>query len=253
MDACFPAEDTPPAPLEGYAERVERYVGLYRGNRIAYSSIGKLNIINNLRRASASEDGLLNLDGDIYVETEPALFVNRQNPDDVIAFRLDESGTATHLLVGERPNQVWERVSWYQNPMLHAVVVVVALLFSIFSLILWSAGMVRGGGQLDGLAYSAHWFGLGASAAALVAILVLAAWLMLTNPALMAFGIPLLVRIALFVGTLFAVLTLVSVPLVLFLWLRGAWSVAGRLHFSLAVAMFLLLALVFWYWNLLPF
>jgi len=137
--------------------------------------------------------------------------------------------------------------------MLHAVVVVVALLFSIFSLILWSAGMVRGGGQLDGLAYSAHWFGLGASAAALVAILVLAAWLMLTNPALMAFGIPLLVRIALFIGTLFAVLTLVSVPLVLFLWLRGAWSVAGRLHFSLAVAMFLLLALVFWYWNLLPF
>jgi len=103
MDACFPAEDTPPAPLEGYAERVERYVGLYRGNRIAYSSIGKLNIINNLRRASASEDGLLNLDGDIYVETEPALFVNRQNPDDVIAFRLDESGTATHLLVGEDP------------------------------------------------------------------------------------------------------------------------------------------------------
>jgi hypothetical protein len=159
--------------LEGHAARAARFAGTYQGNRIAYSSVGKLNIINNLLQVTVTDDGMLEVGGDRFVEVEPRLFVNVENPDDRIAFRVDENDEPTHLLVGDRPNQAWERVAWYRNPMVHAGVLAVRQVLFLASLVVWSVGLQRRETERAGVVGVARGVGLGLSVLAIAAVVAL--------------------------------------------------------------------------------
>lgn len=252
MDECFPPpDDYIPVPIEVDESVINGLAGTYQGNRITYSSIGKLNIINNLKRVSTTDEGFLDVDGKKFVETDPLLFTNIDNPDDVIVFLKNDEGNVTHLLVGERPNQAWEKISWYQQPIVHAVVLVATLALFFVSGLVWMIALVRRNGDRSTMVLAARWLGIFLSATAFIFVTSLVAWLFFTNPMDIAFGMPPLINAAIIMASLFAMITLGAAVIGLIIWRKGSWSLSGRLHFSLFVGAAILFSSILWYWNFL--
>jgi CubicO group peptidase (beta-lactamase class C family) len=252
MDDCFPREgDTAVAPLPDHAERATRFTGAYQGNRVDHSTVGKLASLGNIINAEATNAGTLRVRGEQYIEVEPLLFQNVADPDDLLAFRVDENDSVTYLLVGARPNMVWEKLAWYQHPLLTLGIGATALLLFVGSLIAFVV-MIRRQDTPLALGRIACWTGILLSLNALAAALTVIAWFVLTDPTALALGLPPLVALAMAFSVTAGVLALLAVGLAILLWQRGVWSFVRRVHYTLFAVMGILFAAILVYWNFIP-
>lgn len=125
------------SPSADFASRVSRYVGTFRSNRFSHSDFTKVSaLLGGLRVRSAGDSALAIKLGDDreWVETAPLTF-RSVDSDRVLAFRENEDGVTTHLFLGDVPYVSWERVPRLENPTLHLVLGVFALLVFLFTVI----------------------------------------------------------------------------------------------------------------------
>jgi CubicO group peptidase (beta-lactamase class C family) len=251
LDACFPG-DAGAATLAAPADiPTGRVAGVYQGSRVEYSTIGRLNALNNLRRVAAPEAGAIRIDEEAYVAVSPDLFQNVADPEDLVVFR--EDAGAMVMLVGERPHMVWQRLAWYQLPVLHGAVIGGAIAVFITSLVAFGVGALRrrrGGRTPSGRA--TRWVGVGLSGAGLVTVAVFLAWATLTDISAIVFGYPPLLIAAMTAATLAGLLAVAAAGLAGQLWARRIWSAGARVAYTVLALTGLLFTAVLWYWNLIP-
>lgn len=237
--------------MEHLAAELARFEGTYGGTRIAHSEIAKLNALANIRRIVPTGDGYLSMGDRRYARLGALLFVSVDDPDDRIGFAETDDGSISHLFVGERPNQAWQRLAWWQQPVLHASVLVAGLLALVSGLVVWIVGLVRRRG--DGrLAKMARVAGASMSVGLLGTVLAIGIWLATGNPAEIAFGNPPLVVVARVFSVVLAAGALASAAAAVLLWTRRPLRVALAAHVTAVTVAAGLVVALFAYWRVLP-
>jgi CubicO group peptidase (beta-lactamase class C family) len=141
IDHFYPREAfgqrTAPA-LDGVAERIVKIAGAYRINRRSYTKLeGITGLAGDLPIASAGENKIQIPVPDIggqFVEIEPYVF-QQVDGDETLVFKTHNGGPVHHAFIGSLPIMVADKVSFPEQASTHQLVIVLALLASLFVII----------------------------------------------------------------------------------------------------------------------
>lgn len=255
FDHFYPAPAaalTPVEPPAGFAERAGRFVGSYSGPGGGHTTLVKLAGLFNATRISNPGDGTLRFAIEglefRFVEVGPRYFRQVDGPFHLL-FREDDRGRITHLFTDLMPQYAAVRLRRHQTPEFNLTLLqACGLLFA--SVIL--AAPVR---AVRDRRRPAPAGGRGAHAIlAAISVLNLSLvagtmqWIMqpseLHSPST-------IVRIVLGLGVVSAALTVAAVAWAALAWKQGRWSMATRLHYTLATAAAVAFVWFLNHWNLL--
>jgi hypothetical protein len=145
VDRYYPAP-TPPAvkPPSDFSKRATIFTGSYLTSRRAETNIDKM--ISPLRLVSvrSNPDGTLTVDSFRdnngvpihWVEVAPLVF-REVGGQSLLAFSTDAENRVTAMFSGDQPIHVFQKLVWYENPMVHLAGLGLALLVFIATLIIW--------------------------------------------------------------------------------------------------------------------
>jgi CubicO group peptidase (beta-lactamase class C family) len=142
LDRYFPAPLPPVRVADGFAARAAGLTGTYRFNRESHTTFQKamglaMSVtfrVDEGALVATTPIGLLR-----GIEEEPGLF-REEYGHGRIAFRVDDTGRATHAFFSLTPMMALERVPWHAVPSLHFAVLGGA--FAVFAAVLL-VGLVR--------------------------------------------------------------------------------------------------------------
>lgn len=264
-----PVQRAPSAPLETLA-------GRYRFTVYPHATIGKLRLLREVPKVEVrmQEGGVLTVQnhhgGHIqlppgpYVQIAPLLF-RQVDGECRLAFRRDEQGRVTHLLSDAHWDAIsYERLSWYDRPILHLALLAFCLLVFLSACIGWPIGALirrlrrrevvstRPPETVRRRARRARLCAGLTCALALAMLLALACYLYLSPPAL-AYGELGAIPFLLVLPLITTALTMCLLVFLVLSWKDRYWGLFARLHYTLVVVAAVSLIPFLWYWNLLGF
>jgi CubicO group peptidase (beta-lactamase class C family) len=146
VDRYYPQSDAPVVePPPGAADRATALTGDYRSLTVSESSWERLlGVTTRTYSVGASDEGYLTtrrLGGEArtWVERRPGVY-EAVGGDDVLVFRFDEAGRATHLFRGAFGPATYERVPWYESLTVTLSVLGAGALAFVSVLSLWVGG-----------------------------------------------------------------------------------------------------------------
>jgi CubicO group peptidase (beta-lactamase class C family) len=252
--APAPARHARPAPAAW--ERMQAAVGEYSGLRRSHSSLSKLSALLWTVRVDLEPDGALVTRGwgdepRRWTEIEPRLF---QEIDGTrrLAFRTDDSGRVAWLFP-DFPALAFERNPWHQTRLFHLGTLGLALLLLGSALIFWPVTAWCSNyrheserppwtPRLWAWCMSLLWL-------AFFACLLVA----LADPMQLVFGVPPLLRHALWLPILAGLFVPLALLFTIRAWVNSYWGFLGRAHYTLVTVAALVLLAWLWHWNLLGF
>ncbi|MEU9824848.1 serine hydrolase domain-containing protein [Micromonospora chersina] len=166
------------APSAGTAGSLDRYAGDYRITRTGRDLTKAAALVSSIS-VEAGPDGTLTTNGPLsadpgkttqrWTPIGPGLFQERDG-EDRLGFRADGDGRVTALFSTANPTVAYERLSWWQSPRLHQILLAASLLVLLGALLHWPvAGLVR---RLRGRPAPSRWAGAARLAAWVTAALV---------------------------------------------------------------------------------
>jgi CubicO group peptidase (beta-lactamase class C family) len=270
LDRYYPATQpsTLPAPLPDFAQRAERFTGLYRPNLLPRTTIETLGNMGADTRVTSNGDGTLTVALPPFgaksfrvVEVESLMFSSEDGF--YFAFGEEEHGNITRLdMSGSIVDPVsFNRLRWYESSTLHAIFAAlgffVFLSFWVIAFIQFILSLFRKAPRNESSASrTAH---LAWRTAALVSAVVTLSpvlavvWYFIGDPELRPYKIESALYLSLSVLQLAALLGL-ALPYFSFkVWKRGDWSAALRVYYSIVALAGVLMIPFMYYWNLLGF
>jgi CubicO group peptidase (beta-lactamase class C family) len=258
MDHYYPAPELQELkPAKPAPDPLARCVGEYSSLRRSFTSLTKLAAIMRTLKVRVDTDGCLvvtDLEGRLIkcVEAAPLLFREAKGQQR-LAFRADVSGHITHLILGGDPCSAFARLQWYETSAFHHAVAGLSLLVVVSALVAWpivafcTRGL-RGPASPPRIARLVAWI-----MALLFLLFFICVFQSAADPQQFAFGVPSILKVALWLPLVAIPLFLAAVWFGVRAWARKYWSLAGRIHYSLVTVAGL--ALLGWlhYWNLLGF
>jgi hypothetical protein len=204
---------------------------------------------------SAPGDGTLLFDGSRFVEVEPLYFRQIDGPFG-IAFREDTPGRITHLFFDGMPHLAFEKLDWYQTRGFNMSLVLGSVLIFLSTIpaaaVRFLRDRRRGNDRTSGSrgARLAGWIILAIGVLNLLFLAGFAVGMpeMMQNVLL---DPPLLIKIALGLAVLAAVLTVPALVYTVLAWKDGYWGVAFRLYYTLVAVAAVAFVWFLNYWNLL--
>jgi CubicO group peptidase (beta-lactamase class C family) len=249
-DRYYPRSDAPVAePPVGAADRARALTGDYRSLTISESSWERvLGVMTRTYTVGATDEGYLTtsrLGGEPqkWVERRPGVY-EEVGGSDLLVFRFDESGRATHLFRGAVGPATYERVPWYERLAVLQAILGAGVVGFVSVLLLWLGAPVwrrlRDRSPPNDPERAARWLLGAVSLCWLVVLMIfLLAWINFdaeaASPSLALQSGKVLRYVAL-AGTVGAVVATG------FAWRDGYWTRPARLHYSLVVALALLFA-----------
>lgn len=137
VDYFYPPTPLPynSEPLSGSAERIAEIAGMYRLNRRSYTKLEAITGLAGDLPIVASGEGAITVPvpniGGRFIETEPYVFTE-QGGQSVLAFSAQNDGTVTHAFVSM---MAADKVGFFEQASQHQLVIMLALLASVFVLI----------------------------------------------------------------------------------------------------------------------
>ncbi|WP_380676547.1 serine hydrolase domain-containing protein [Salinigranum sp. GCM10025319] len=259
-DRYYPRSDTPivEAP-DGAADRARALTGDYRSLTISESSWERvLGVTTRTYTVRATGEGYLTTTrvGGVpqrWIERRPGVY-EEVGGSDLLVFRSDESGRATHLFQHSFGPATYERVPWYESLAVLQAVLGAGVVAFLSVLLLWLGGPVwrrwRDGTVPSGRERAARWL-LGTMSLLWLAVLVifLLAWINFNaetaSPSL-ALRAGKVFRYVALAGTIGAVVATG------FAWREGYWTRSARLHYSVVTLLALLFAWQLYLLRVLP-
>ncbi len=267
LDHYYPAARpfSLPKPPVDFAQRAERFTGLYRPNFIAMTSIEKLVTLIADTPVVSNDDGTLTLrlpplghKSLRMVEVEPLLF--RAEEGFYVTFSEDEKGNVTRMFMSGsiKDPTAYDRLRWYESGLLHAGLCAAGFLIFLSFPIVSMLGFIRR--RLRNAQSEPQPLGgtprLAWGTAMLFSVLVL-----LTPVPVLAWGLigdhsrPSQFKAAFNISSssllLASVLGLTLPVFSCIAWRRGDWSVARRIYYSVVALVALLMIPFLHHWNLL--
>jgi hypothetical protein len=256
LDHYYPAPEVKPIqPPADFVERASRFVGIYRGYQGSDTSIDKIFQIFNEVKVSDPKDGTLLYLERRFVEVEPLYFRQVDGPLSIV-FREDDRGRITHMFSSFTPYQAYEKLDWYETRSFSLVLILGSLLIFLSMI---PAGLIRliQDRRRDGEPKPAS-RGAGVAHLIILAVSVLNL-LFVAGTALGIFSfqsnplmdLPLILKIALGLGVLAAVLTAGALVFTVLAWKNRYWGIAARAYYTLVTVAAVAFVWFLNYWNLL--
>ncbi len=256
FDHYYPASAVKPIqPPADFAERGGRFVGNYIGYQGSSTTIDKVFQIFNEVKVSDPKDGTLLYLNQRFVEVEPLYFRQVDGPL-YIVFREDDRGRITHMFTDLTPYQAYEKLDWYETRGFHLVLALGSILIFLSML---PAGLIRlirdrrRGGDQKPTARGARVAHRILLAISVLNLLFLAGTYLgisgfASNPLM---ELPWILKIALGLGVLAAVLTAGALVYTVLAWKNRYWGVASRLYYTLGTVAAVAFVWFLNFWNLL--
>lgn len=236
---------------------LERFAGVYRGNRFSHSTLARLAALMGPVTIGATDDGRLKVstdsETDYFVPTGPLSF-RKEHGQQTLVFRENTAGRVTHFFLGDLPILAFEPVPAAEQMNVQMSIFVGAAIIFLLTLIGWTTGAwlrrryrVRANG-LKLLPAGARW--LGWFTALIFVVFYLAFAAAMSDPVAIAFGIPATLKTILLIPFLAMVLTAVLLVTTIRIWLKrqGRWT--ARLYFSLLTLACLAALWQLYQWNM---
>jgi CubicO group peptidase (beta-lactamase class C family) len=269
LDHYYPvAAQELPTPRTDFENQVGQFTGIYRPVQADETTFFKIALLFAQQiQVTGGNDGTLLVApvgmGDSYggfeeesrwVETEPLIF-QRIDGDGNLAFRRDDDSRTAYLFSGQKYHGTYRKIAWYETPGLHFALLSVSALFFPGTLILWSVeAWLR---RRKGVAAPSTWprlaRSLGGTVCALHLVFIGSITAVMGNFVDVIYGVPTLLRVALVLPLLAAVLTTAQLVVTVLAWRNGYWSIWGRAYYTLLTTVVLVFTWWLDYWNLLGF
>ena len=249
FDHYYPAFTADPLqPPADFAERAARFVGSYRFNESSETTVEKIAGLLSAVDVRDSGDGALLLPtpwGEWrFVEVEPLYFRQVDGPFSLV-FREDERGRITHMFVDFVPQYAAVRLDWYETPGFNMALLLGCILIFLSTVPVAVIRLIR-----NRTHRTAHGIILWISVLN-VLFLVGTVWGMLWGRPNELLEASLILKIALGLGVLAAVLTVGALVYTALAWKNRYWSMAGRLYYTLVTIAAVAFVWFSTYWNLL--
>ena len=256
FDHYYPAPPVEPIQPPGdFSQRAARFVGSYRPTESEGTTVFRIFGLMDEYEVSDPDDGTLLFGMSRFVEVEPLYFRQVDGPFG-IAFREDDQGRITHLFADRMPYTAFEKLDWYKTRSFHMVLFLGGVLMFLSMIPVAAVRFIRdrrsGANRRSAprSARAAYWIILGVSLLNLLFLFGFA----LGMPAVMQNVLldpPWIVKFALGLGVLAAVLTAGALVYTVLAWKDGYWGVAFRVYYTLVTVAALGFVWFLNYWNLL--
>jgi CubicO group peptidase (beta-lactamase class C family) len=258
LDRYYPAP-TPPVvnPPADFSQRAARFTGNYLSSRRAETNIEKMISPLSLVSVRSNPDGTLTVDAFRdnngipirWVEVEPLVF-REAGGQSLLAFSTDAQDQVTAMFSGDQPIHVFQKLAWYENPMVHLAGLGLAILVFLATLVLWSLGGLWRLMRHTPVPSTAleRWGRYLAGGVILLNLVIigLVASVLAGDDSVMQLGYPAGFTLAGILALVSAAGAIALLACALRAWRRRAWGSAGRLHFTLVAAASLYFI---WYLN----
>jgi hypothetical protein len=131
LDHYYPAPAPPVPASAGTNAQAAQVAGDYRFNRMSYTTFQKAFALLGAISIRAHADGSLRMAsplGDMRLLPVGPLLYRKERGAELVAFRTDGAGRATHGFVGSVPVVAMERVPWHQSARLHWLILGAAVI-----------------------------------------------------------------------------------------------------------------------------
>jgi CubicO group peptidase (beta-lactamase class C family) len=253
LDHFYPVER--PSVVAETAEDIERYAGVYRMNRMSYTTFEK--VAGLFATVSiAADEGILTVEsplGNVHFAAAAPGFFEEVDGTDLLSFRDDDSGQITHAFLGSIPMMAMERVDGLRSPGLHLTILGIALAVFAITLIALPVRIfmrrkfkeIRPYTQHEWRARVIAWVVALVNLAFVVAVAIVA-----SNSTAIIEGATGGLTVALTFGVLGALLTVGVLVYAVLAWKDGLWTLWGRVRYTLFATLSACFVLVLNYWNL---
>jgi CubicO group peptidase (beta-lactamase class C family) len=246
-------------PPVDFAERASRFVGAYRLTEYSETTIERIQGLFSAIEVRDSGDGALLVPSPWgewrFVEVEPLYFRQVDGPFSMV-FREDDLGRITHMFIDFAPQYAAVRLDWYETPGFNMALLLGCTLIFLSMVPGAVIHLVRNR-RLRGHrtppsrgATTAYWIILWISVLN-VLFLVGTVWGMMWGRPNELLDASLILKFALGLGVLAAVLTVGALVSTMLAWKNGYWGIAGRLYHTLATVAAVAFVWFSTYWNLL--
>ena len=262
FDHYYPASIIAPIqPPADFAERADRFVGLYNTSSLYTTLVKIAGLFGGGYTTEISNPGdgslLFTLMGQEkrFVEVEPLYFRQVDGPFGIV-FREDERGRITHMFTDLMPQYAEVKLGWYEKPGFNMALLLSCLLIFLsmipVGLIRFVRERRRSGDRIPTPhgARAFHLIILGISILNLVFVASFQLGIeqvqsnILLEPSL-------LLKVALGLGVLSALLTAGALVYLLLAWVNSYWGIGGRAYYTLVTLAAVAFVWFLNYWNLL--
>ena len=258
FDHYYPASAvTPLQPPADFAQRAERFTGLYKSaNNHSTTPEKVINLFGALEVRNPGDGTLLIPMAGLefrFVEVEPLYFRQVDGSFSMI-FREDDQGRITYMFTDIVPHYGYVQLDWYEIPGFNMVLIQVCVLVFLsivpVALIRFIRNRRSGGNQKPASrgARVANWIIVSVCLLNLLFLLGLAIWFRPMRPSELH-GISLIVEIVIGLGVLAAVLTVGALIYTVLAWKDRYWGAAYRVYYTLVTLAAVASVWLLHYWN----
>ncbi len=253
LDHFYPVEG--PSVTAESSEDLGRYAGVYRMNRMSYTTFEKVVGLFATVAIEADENELTVESplGNVRFAAAGPGFFEEEDGTDALSFREDDSGRVTHAFLGSVPMMAMERVGGLQSPGLHLTILGIAFAVFVITLIALPVRIFMRRKFKEIRAYTAHeWRARGiAWVAALINLaFMVGVAIVASNSTALIEGSTGGLTVVLTFGVLGALLTVGVAVYAVLAWKHGLWTRWGRVRYTLFATVAVSFVLVLNYWNL---
>ncbi|WP_081393213.1 serine hydrolase domain-containing protein [Paenibacillus odorifer] len=233
-------------------ESIQKYAGAYQFTRRNISDIDKF--FNFFAQLNVSvEDNKLSLgsgsEQQLYNEVSPNMF-QLEGGTEQIAFRTNESGKVTHMILGMAPDMPLERTPLLDQNKFWFIVLGLSGLIFITALL----GLIFSRRKIKAMTPPEKWairLSAGTAGWALLSFVTIFMVVMSMDMMQKFSGFSLSLSLSLVMPIILAGLTLALLISAILVWKNKYWTAFKRVHYTLVALSAVAMTLFFYYWNLL--
>jgi CubicO group peptidase (beta-lactamase class C family) len=254
LDHYYPVEGTPVDAAVGAGD-LGRYAGVYRMNRMSFSTFEKVMGLIAPVKIGADEGGLVVQSplGDAHFASVGSGLFEEVDGTDRLSFREDGAGRVTHAFLGSVPIMTFERVGTLQSPGFHLTLLGLALAVFVITFVALPVRLILRRKFPEIRAYTAPerrarviaWFVALINLAFVLGFVTLA-----SDSAALIEGSTGGLSFVLTFGVLGALLTVGVAVYAVLAWKNGLWTRWGRVRYTAFATCAVAFVLVLNYWNL---
>ncbi|WP_081951033.1 serine hydrolase domain-containing protein [Paenibacillus sp. FSL H7-0737] len=248
----YPAPDASQAEFIASDESIQKFAGAYQFTRRNISDIDKF--FNFFAQLNVSvEDNKLSLgsgsEQQLYSEVSPNMF-QLEGGTEQIAFRTNESGKVTHMILGMAPDMPLERTPLLDQNKFWLIILGFSGLIFITSLL----GLIFSRRKIKAMTPPEKWairLSAGTAGWALLSFVTIFMVVMSMDMMQKFSEISLSLSLSLVMPIILVGLTLALLISAILVWKNKYWTAFKRVHYTLVTLSAVAMTLFFYYWNLL--
>jgi len=244
-------------PSDEARKRLKKVSGVYGMTRMSYTKYEKIAALFQQIKVAPTKEAtlLIKFMGEVrqYAEMEPLVF-REVDGQSKLVFKEDDRGRVTVAFAGDLPHMALLKLRWFEQPMLHYVIIGFCVLFFMIAALGWPiAALARKicRRKIEGhpAPKGARWLAGLMSGCFLVFLVLLAVSLSNTNEVM--FGVPLLLKVGLVFPLIAAVLAVGVMGYTFLAWAKKYWYGCRRLTYTLIFIAAVAFLWVLYFYNLL--